>query len=362
MSLFARTQFTSEKFAQFGSAQLEDRPRQLSFGGLGFNLMGAGSLQLAYGLQDFWDAPQVETVGLSYSASLHDLGFLNLFATHSDSGDSATDVLLTWTLPFGERRTVGVSMRRGPDGADPSAFEATASLQQNAPVGSGAGYFVSASTGDRYQLGYDLRGDEGEVTAEYARRDGDDGWRAGARGGLALTSAGVMPGRTLEQSFAVVQLADYPDVEIQVDNHPVGRTDRKGRVLVESLRPYEKNEISVDATKLPIDAMLAAQSTVVTPAWRSGPVVKFPVTRARAATFRLRLEDDSVVPPGAVAKVGMRTYPVALDGLLYIEDRNAAKIAKVTWPGRSCQIGLQGIRSDEPLVDFGTVICRENVR
>jgi outer membrane usher protein len=211
-------------------------------------------------------------------------------------------------------------------------------------------------------VGYDLRGNKGEVTAEYARRDGDDGWRTNARGGLALTSAGVMPSRTLEQSFAVVQLADFPGVEVQVDNQPVGRTDRKGRVLVESLRPYEKNEISIDATKLPIDAALASPTMVVTPAWRSGPVVRFPVTRARAATFRLRLEDDTAVPAGAVARVGKRTYPVALDGLLYIEDRNAAKFATVTWSDRSCQIGLQGIRSDEPLVDFGAVICRENVR
>jgi outer membrane usher protein len=360
MSLFARTQFTSENFVQFGSSQLADRPRQLTFGGLGFNLASLGSLQFAYGLQQFWDAPQVETFGLSYSATLSDLGFLNFFATHSDSEGSTTDVLLTWTLPFGERRTASVGLRHGPEGDDPSAFEAVASIQQNAPVGSGAGYYLSASTSDRYQLGYELRSDKGEVAAEYARRDGNDAWRASARGGLALTSAGVMPSRTLDQSFAVIQLADFPGVEVEVDNQPVGRTDRKGRVLVDSLRPYEKNEVSIDANELPIDAVLATPSMVVTPAWRSGPVVAFPVTRARAATFRLRLEDGSVVPAGAVAQVGKRTYPVALDGLLYVEDRTAAKSAKVTWSGRSCQVGMQGIRSNEPLVDYGNVICRES--
>ena len=36
----------------------------------------------------------------------------------------------------------------------------------------------------------------------------------------------------------------------------------------------------------------------VTPAYRSGPVVRFPVTRASAATLRLVLPDGTPVPAG----------------------------------------------------------------
>ena len=62
-----------------------------------------------------------------------------------------------------------------------------------------------------------------------------------------------MPARRLEQSFAVVQVADYADLTVFMDNQPVGRTDQKGRVLVAALRPYERNEISVDPTEVPMD-------------------------------------------------------------------------------------------------------------
>ena len=65
----------------------------------------------------------------------------------------------------------------------------------------------------------------------------------------------------------------------------MGHTDRKGRVLLDSLLPYETNTVSVDPLELPFDASLATTAMTVTPAYRSGPVVKFPVVRARPRRF-----------------------------------------------------------------------------
>ena len=67
-----------------------------------------------------------------------------------------------------------------------------------------------------------------------------------------------MPTRWLDQSFAVVQVADYPDLTVYVENQPIGRTDRKGRVLLDSLRPYDTNQVSLDPAELPMDASLRA--------------------------------------------------------------------------------------------------------
>ena len=50
-----------------------------------------------------------------------------------------------------------------------------------------------------------------------------------------------MPARRLDQSFAVVEVADFPGMTVYVENQPVGRTDSKGRVLLDSLRAYERN-------------------------------------------------------------------------------------------------------------------------
>ena len=90
----------------------------------------------------------------------------------------------------------------------------------------------------------------------------------------------MLPTRWLEKSFAVVQVADFPDLTVYVENQPVGRTDERGRVLLDGLRPYESNDVSLDPAELPLDASLAKARVMLTPAWRSGAVVEFPIIRA----------------------------------------------------------------------------------
>ena len=144
------------------------------------------------------------------------------------------------------------------------------------------GYNVSLSTRDEANLGVAYQGHAGLATLDYSRRGDSSGVRAGATGGVAITGAGVMPARRLEQSFAVVQVADYAGLTVFLDNQPIGRTDAKGRVLVDALRPYQRNEISLDPTQVPMDGAIDQSAIGVTPAYRSGALVRFPVTRAMA--------------------------------------------------------------------------------
>jgi outer membrane usher protein len=237
--VFARTQYASEEFAQLGTGTLRDRPKQRSFGGVGFNLGHYGNLQFSYGQQSNWSSPRNETAGLSYSVTLGAFGYLGLIASHSLGEESATDLFLNWTLPFGERRTASVSLRHSPDAGSGEEFEAVASVQQSLPAGAGTGYYVAVSSNENLQADYLLQGSAGLVGVQYARRNETDGWRASASGGLAITSAGVMPSRQLDRSFAVVEVADFPGMTVYVENQPIGRTDSKGRVLLDSLRAYE---------------------------------------------------------------------------------------------------------------------------
>ena len=66
-----------------------------------------------------------------------------------------------------------------------------------------------------------------------------------------------MPSRRLDRSFAVVKVADFEGLTVYVENQPVGRTDREGRVLLDGLRAYERNEISLDPRELPMDAAIS---------------------------------------------------------------------------------------------------------
>ena len=327
---------------------------------MGFDFDAYGTLQLAYGMQSFHDAASVATFGLSYSLALQRFGYLGLFATHTDSGATDSSILLTWTMPLGERRSASSAVQYSPDpvGSD-GGLQAMATVQQNLPTGSGWGYNVSLSTRDEANLGVAYQGHAGLATLDYSRRGDSSGVRAGATGGVAITGAGVMPARRLEQSFAVVQVADYADLTVFLDNQPIGSTDAKGRVLVDALRPYQRNEISLDPTQVPMDGAIDQSAIGVTPAYRSGALVRFPVTRAMAATARLVQRDGTPVPAGATATfTGAGTsFPIALDGLLYVEGLRASTQTRVTWREGECRVTLRRPAGSDPVPDLGTLQC-----
>jgi len=360
-SVFLRTQYRSERFAQLASASLRMQPRQLDFGGVALNLGRSGNLQFSYGRQTYWSGPGTQVLGLGHTVTLGTLGYLGLIASRTIGQDDSTDVFLNWTMSLGERRTAGLGLQHSPGRADGPALEANASLQKTLPAGSGTGYYVSLSSSEDARLDYALKGDAGLVGVQYARRNGSDGWRASAAGGLAITAAGAMPSRRLDRSFAVVHVADYPGMTVYVENQAIGRTDHRGRLLVDSLRPFESNTISIDPKELPLDASLSTPTTNVTPAYRSGPVVRFPVTRAKAATLRLAVADGSPVPAGATVATSRERAPVGLDGLVYLAQAAGRQEGRAEWAGGSCRFTFERPDGPDPQPDLGTVACyRDN--
>ena len=356
LSVFARTRYSSADFAQLGTQDEEYHPRQRSFAGVGWNFGRPGNLQFTYGTQSNWSGPRTSALGLSYSVTMGDYGYLNLLGSRTTGSDESTSVFLGWTLPLGDRRTASMSLQYAPDDDD-QAFQAVATLQQSLPPGSGSGYYVSLSSGQEAQLDYAYQGSAGLVGLQYARRNGEDGFRVHGSGGLGFTSAGVMPARALDESFAVVDLADYPGLTVYLENQPVGRTDAHGRVLLNSLRAYESNLVSIDPREFPLDASLSTTSMTVTPAWRSGPVVSFPVVRASAATLRLVQSDGKPVPAGATVTTDREQAPVALDGLVYLTDAAGRQQAIAAWNGQRCSFAFERPANAGPQPNLGTLRC-----
>ena len=162
LSAYLQTQFSSRNFSQLGASLFESTPRQRTFAGIGLNFDTHGTLQFAYGLQSFYDADTVATLGLSYSLSLQRFGYLGLFATHADSSAADSSILLTWTMPLGDRRSISSAVQYAPDasGRD-DGLQAMTSFRQNLPTGSGIGYSVSLSTDDEADLGVAYQGHAG---------------------------------------------------------------------------------------------------------------------------------------------------------------------------------------------------------
>lgn len=140
-------------------------------------------------------------------------------------------------------------------------------------------------------------------------------------GSIVATLAGVFIGNRINDSFAVVD-AGAPDVEVSVQNRPVGKTGRNGKKLVTGLVSYEENLVSINPTSLPVEASIAATRRIAVPAEQRGVVLDFGIqvkTAAALVTF--------VDPAGKPLDVGLTgqidgigdTFFVGYDGQAYIE-------------------------------------------
>jgi outer membrane usher protein len=106
-----------------------------------------------------------------------------------------------------------------------------------------------------------------------------------------------------------------------------------------------------------MDGSLSQRAIGVTPAYRSGALVRFPVERAMAATMRLMQSDGSPVPAGAQATFGATSFPLGLDGMLYVEGLIDSASIRVTWAGKQCSVEVRRPAGDDPVPDLGDLRC-----
>ncbi len=89
-----------------------------------------------------------------------------------------------------------------------------------------------------------------------------------------------------------------------------------------------------------MDATITSPSMTVTPAYRSGVSVKFPVSRADSITMRLVQDDGQPVPAGAQVMFEGNAFPVAMNGLVYLSGVADERARERHLAGRPVQRGF----------------------
>ena len=368
-SFIASSQWASRDFSQVGEPLDPDmRVRQRSLLQTGMGLGRFGSLSLAYVRQTYRDSPTQQTVGLTHSISFGRVGSLNLTLTQtrtaaqlSTPAQNSTSAYLIFVLPLDFRRAVTLTSVGGSGPGAPSN-EVVASLTQSPPVGPGSGYRLSASTAGNYDADWRQQFHSADLELEVARNQGIDGRSAYLSGAMTFLDGQLNTTRSVNGSFAMVDVAGLADVPVYVENQLTAHTDASGKALLYNLRPYEANRISITPEDLPLDTTIAASSTVMAPPYRSGVIARFPVERVHSGTFRLITDDGKPVPVGATVTLQGAQFPVVIDGMVYVTGYDHGVAAEANWSGGHCSFRLEPPPPDDPLPDMGTIQCHEGLK
>jgi outer membrane usher protein len=318
--------------------------------------MGIGYVQ-----QTTWQGDETRLLSANTSVRLGQHGQLGFYAMRNFAREPKLTVGVMLTLTLGERASASATVSRYGE-----RNQSTLLVQRSLPAGNGFGYRLLAGHGQFDQLGASaaVRTEQGDFSAEAARIEGRDAYRAGFSGGIAVAGGGAFPSRRINDSFAVVKVDDYPDVRVYRDNQEVTRTDQRGMALITSLRAYQQNPIAIEQADLPLDAEVDTLALRLTPALRSGVVAAFPVRRSRAAIFRLVDEGGQPLPPGTTVRLeGQdKNFSVGYEGKTFVTGLAPHNRLLSEWDDRYCTADLDFSGKRAPLPDLGTIICKGATR
>ena len=355
ISVGANTQLATEKFTQVGLQPGELSPSQISQAFASLSAKSSGSFGVNYVHQAYRDRDDVKLVSANYSVSLGKVG-VGVSLIRFLNGDERTVAGLTLTLPLDDRTTASINAT-----AQPGNQQALLQVQRNLPAGTGVGYRLLAGAGDsdRREAGVSAQNDVGTYIVEASHSGGETGYRASASGGVAVVGGRAFLSRRITDSFAVVQLPDYPNVRVYADNQLVARTGEDGSALLPRLRPYEKNFISIEQADLPLDAQVDGVQVDAIPYFRSGMVLKFPVKRSRGGLLTVLLDNTEPLPSGAVAQIvgENEEFAVGMKGEIYLTGLQEMNRLRITWRGQSCELSVPFPETTDPLPHLGTYTC-----
>jgi outer membrane usher protein len=161
-----------------------------------------------------------------------------------------------------------------------------------------------------------------------------------------------------------------PDVEgvrAYVSHQEMGRTDRRGDLLVPNLLAYYGNQISIADADVPADRTLSYKQLLLATPYRGGAIAEFPATREWRVAGSLTLQGHPEALRGQRAldaRVTVETPRGPMDswlgagGEFYLEGlAPGSYVLQVTAGDIRCEATLVVPTSDAPVIRAGELAC-----
>ena len=333
-------QITSTEFGLISIDENSFAPKLTEMAFVGIPLQKLGSLSFTYTQQNTRGINPTNTslVGMSYSTTINKNWNLAITSLLNVDGEKNNSIFLNLSRSLGQDTYGSISSN-----VEKNNINNSLNLNHNSPTDSGFGYeviFNQSEINRNYQANIDAQSNVGSYRGEIAESNGIKGYRLSTTGSIALLKKHLSFGKSIYNSFAIVEVPGYKNVKVYSNNHLVGKTNAKGYAFVPNLLPYQINNIKIDEKDLPLTAKISNVELETVPYDKSGVLVKFYAKPAFGAMITLLTETGEIVPAGANVffanslnndndydkikqnEANERIYPVADDGLVYITDLN----------------------------------------
>lgn len=210
------------------------------------------------------------------------------------------------------------------------------------------------------QAELDFLGRYGRVDAGVSSFGGNNFAYAGANGAIVLMGGDVFASQQIANGFAVVSTDGIAHVPVQLENRPIGTTDKQGLLLVTPLNSYQSNQLSIDPMDLPADVRIDRVEAIATPTDRAGTMVRFGITPIRAASIILVDVAGKPIPLGSqvfVNNLSGEPAMVGYDGAVYLDTLDNHNVLRVTTPSGVCHAKFDYHKQGTSVPQIGPLNC-----
>jgi outer membrane usher protein len=240
--------------------------------------------------------------------------------------------------------------------------------QQPLPVGVGYGYQLRAEDGPNASVNGVARyqGAHGRYELRQQTVGAESTTTISAMGAIVGIGGGVFATRPVEQSFALVRVPGVEGVRAFASHQEIGKTGRRGDLLVPDLQAYYGNILDIADADIPLQYAVSNVGMTLAPPYRGGAVAQFNVERVQRVLGKIVIAGHDT--PHAYGELTVtattgRSYgsPVGSDGAFYFENLPTGTYAAVVENrGSQCVFTMDVPASNDLVIKIGTVRCTLN--
>lgn len=210
------------------------------------------------------------------------------------------------------------------------------------------------------------RGRYGIYAAEYhgglgLDGGGNDAYTFSASGSLVFAGKSWGFTRPVYDSFAIVRTGNLEGVRTYLNNHEIGRTNRKGEIIIPDMNSYVSDVVSINDKDVPINYALEDIVLQFSPPWRSGTPIYFGTKKTQAFVESVYLNTDAGEIPVEFAEMVMQDasgtrFLTGHDGEFYLENLPTGRHeVHFNYDQKSYVFYLDIQENDSMVVDLGKV-------
>ena len=349
-----------QEFLQIGALVNETKPRQKLLLGLGINFYKNLWISTNVISQSSWNAEKFNLASANLSIPLIENISLNAYANKQFGQNQDFTLGLNINIPLSNARSFAISSNRNAMGDLYSNIE----FNQAIVDGTGIGYRVRTSDDPTQQLlaSVSAKTPFNSLTVDAAKSELGSSFRLSSSGSLGLLGGLPFASQMIGHgSFAVVKVADEPNVDVYQSNRKIATTNANGLALLPNVLPYQLNNISIHPEDLPFDLDVITPSLSLMPFARSGLFVNLNVQKTNNRLVQLMKANGEPLPIGAkVHLVSSNTdFVVAKRGEVYLTGLSDENNLLVSYQGCACSVKLNAPIKNKDKNKMIIVTCRE---